>query len=139
MKKEKLLEAPKKDDKKIKLSHRFIYALSLVSIMGFIGIVSESLFDFSLIHYVEAFLMIIIGGGLILESKTKSLISIREIGLTSNNFTHLVTVVIGIIAVLAGIFSFPQIRIETSAFIAIKGIIAIIAIIIIVIQTWIIE
>ena len=127
------------DKKKLKLSHRFIYALSLVSILGFVGIVSETLFNQDLRLYVESLLMFIIGFGLILESRAKSLISIREIGLTSTNFTHLITTLIGFIAIAAGIFSFPTIMIEFPGFVAIRGIISIIAIVIIIIQTWVIE
>jgi positive regulator of sigma E activity len=49
----------------LKLSHKFIYALSLVSIVGFVGVVSESLFSFDIVFYVEAFLMLIIGVGIV--------------------------------------------------------------------------
>ncbi|MBT3690919.1 hypothetical protein HOG16_01600 [Candidatus Woesearchaeota archaeon] len=126
-------------EKKIKVSHRFVSALSLVSILGFIGIVSYALFNFNLNNYVEALLMLTIGTGLILEANINSLKSINVEGLTKNNFTHLTTMIIGGIAVLAGIFSFPGIRIENPSFLAVKGIISIIAIIFIIIQTWVIE
>jgi len=127
------------EPKKHKLSHMFVSALSLVSIIGFIGIVSQSLFDYDVSYYVEAFLMLIIGGGLVLESQAKSLVSIKEVGLNSSNFTHLITVIIGVIALLAGIFSFPPIRLYNPSFVAIKGIISVIAIVIIIIQTWFLE
>lgn len=127
------------EKKKLKLSHNFIYALSLVSILGFVGIISETFFEYNLHFYVESLLMLIIGMGMIFESKAKSLIAIKDTGLTSSNFTHLTTVVIGTIAIIAGIFSFPQIRIENPSFIAIKGIISVIAIIVIAIQTWVVE
>jgi len=128
-----------KEKRKLKLSRKFIYALSLVSILGFVGIISETFFEYNLHFYVESLLMLIIGMGMIFESKSKSLISIKDTGLTSSNFTHLTTVVIGTIAILAGIFSFPQIRIENSSFLAIKGIISVIAIIVIIVQTWVVE
>ena len=126
-------------EKKIKVSHRFVTALSLVSILGFIGIVSYTLFGFDLNNYVEASLMFIIGVGLILEANLNTLKLIKIEGLTRNNFTHLTTIIIGAIAVLAGVFSFPGIRIETHSFLAIKGIISLIAIIFIIIQTWVVE
>ena len=127
------------EKKKLKLTHKFVYALSLVSILGFVGIVSQSFFEYDLSFYVEPFLMLIIGGGLILESEAKSLVAIKEVGLTSTNFTHLITIIIGFIAVLAGIFSLPLIRLHNPSFVAIKGIIAIIAIVIISIQTWVLD
>jgi peptidoglycan/LPS O-acetylase OafA/YrhL len=125
--------------RKVKASDMFVTILALVSIIGFAGIVSITLFNFDLTFYIEALLMVIIGAGLILEGQPLQLKRIKIEGLTPTNFTHLITVVIGVIALLAGIFSFPQIRIENSGFLAVKGIISIIAIIIIVIQTWIVE
>ena len=82
--------------------------------------------------------MCIVGIGILFEARAKKLKSIAR-GLTHNNFTHLTTIIIGAIAIIAGIFSFPQIRIQFSGFLAIKGIISIIAIAIIAIQTWILD
>jgi hypothetical protein len=123
----------------VKASHRFVIVLALVSIVGFIGIVSETLFNYNLSFYVEALLMIIIGIGLVIEGKPLQLDKIKTEGLTPRNFTHLITVVIGTMAIIAGIFSIPTLRIEYQGFLAVKGIVSIIAIIIIIIQTWIIE
>ena len=125
-------------DKQIKISQRFVTALSIVSILGFLGIISQTIFNFDSAHHVEALLMFIIGLGLILEAKLKRIKSVSQ-GFTSNNITHLITIIIGAIAILAGIFSFPGIRFENPSFLAIKGIISIIAIIIIIIQTWVID
>ncbi|MFH1359396.1 MAG: hypothetical protein ABIH37_05905 [archaeon] len=130
----------KKHDKerKVKISHKFITALAIVSILGFLGIVTQSFFDFDLTPYAETLLMLIIGVGLIAEAKLKRIRSISK-GINSNNITHLTTIIIGLIAIFAGIFSYPSIRLEFAGFLAIKGIISIIAIIVIIIQTWIIE
>jgi hypothetical protein len=46
-------------------------------------------------------------------------------------------VVVGIIAIIAAILSIPQIGIENPTFLAIKGIISILAVVFIIIQTWI--
>jgi hypothetical protein len=124
---------------KIRVSSNFVNALSIVSILSFVGIVSYTLFDYNLNHFVEAFLMIIIGLGLVLEARWKKLRTISKKGITPYNFTHLTTVIIGFIAVIAGIFSLPSIRIENPSFLAIKGIVSIIAIVFIIIQTWFIE
>jgi hypothetical protein len=128
-----------KEKKKVKASHRFVMALALVSIAGFIGIVSYTLFDFDMRLYVEAAWLLILGLGLIAEGQVKRIGSIREQGLTPTNFTHLITIIVGVIAVLAGIFSIPLIRVETAGFLAVKGIISVIAIIIIAVQTWVVE
>ena len=129
----------KSPKKKIKASHKFVSVLAIVSIIGFLGIVSETLFNFELEFYVEASLMIIIGIGLAIEGQITRIKEIRTEGLTASNFTHLVTIIIGLIAIITGIFSLPGLRIESSGFLAVKGIIALIAIIIIIIQTWIVE
>ncbi|MFH1802503.1 MAG: hypothetical protein ABH864_03555 [archaeon] len=123
---------------KVKLTHRFITALSIVSILGFLGIVSETLFDFDMGGYVEAGLMLVIGAGLVLEANFQKIRSIKY-GLNSGSFTHLTTAIIGVIAIIAGIFSLPPVRIETAGFLAVKGIISIIAIIVIFVQTWVID
>lgn len=120
----------------VKVSQKFVLALSVVSILGFAGIISETLFSFDLEHYVEALLMFVIGIGLVVEAKLKKLKSVSR-GITSNNFTHLTTVTIGFIAIIAGIFSFPFLRIGAPGFLAVKGIISIIAIIMIIIHTWV--
>lgn len=128
-----------KNKQKVKASHIFVSALALVSIIGFISIISSTLFDYNLTFYAEAFLMLIIGIALIFEGQITKLTSIKEEGLTPRNFTQLTTVIVGVIAVIAGIFSLPIFRIGSSGFLAIKGILSVIAIVIIVIQTWIIE
>ncbi|MFQ5531239.1 MAG: hypothetical protein ACE5ES_01345 [Candidatus Nanoarchaeia archaeon] len=133
------LQRKKIYSKRITASNQFVTMLAIVSIIGFLGIISNTLFDFNFEFYVEALLMFTIGVGLILEGKVSTFTKVRSEGLTPVNFTHLVTVIIGIVAALAGIFSLPQIRIETNGFLAIKGIVSVIAIIVIIIQTWIVE
>jgi len=126
------------EERKVKISSRFVTTLAIVSILGFVGIVSQTLFEFDMGHYIESFWMFIIGIGMMIEAKIGKLKTISQ-GITSNNFTHLTTIIIGILAILAGIFSFPAIRIETPAFLAIKGIVSIIAIMVIILQTWIVD
>jgi hypothetical protein len=131
------LESPVKKVKKTQISTVFLSALSILSILGFVGIISDSLFDFNLNPYLEAALMVIIGIALILEAQISKLRTIAS-GLTHENFSRLVTVIIGAIAIFAGIFSFPRIEFTNPAFVAIKGILAVIAIVIIVIQSWVV-
>lgn len=128
----------KRFTEKVRISQKFVTALAIVSIVGFLGIISESFFGFDLSEYSEFSLMMVIGIGLIIEAKIKKLKSLKR-GITSNNITHLTTVIIGVIAIIAGIFSFPPIRIVNPSFLAIKGIISIIAIAVIMIQTWVID
>jgi peptidoglycan/LPS O-acetylase OafA/YrhL len=125
----------KKSVERKKTSQKFVIALSVVSIAGFLSIVAETIFNFSLDEYLDFILMLVVGAGLLVDADLKTLKSLKR-GLTPKNFTHLVVAVIGTLAVVAGIFSLPRITIEHPMFLSIKGIIAIIAIIVIVIQTW---
>jgi hypothetical protein len=124
---------------KSKLSHKFVMILAIVSILGFAGIVSETIFNRDIHIYVQALWMIAIGAGMIAEAQIKSLRNIPQEGLTPNNFTHLITTVIGMITIVAGILSFPRFNIANPSFHAIRGIISIIAIVVIVVQTWLVE
>lgn len=125
----------KKSAEKKKVSQKFVIALSIVSIVGFLSIVSETMLNFSLDTYLDFILMLVVGGGLLIDADLKTLKGLKR-GLTPKKFTHLVVAVIGALAVIAGIFSLPQISFEHPVFLAIKGVIAIIAIIVIIIQTW---
>jgi len=134
----KPLPKPKIHKRKVVVSKVFIFALSIVSILGFIGIISQGFFEFDLTFYVEAFLMFIIGAAMIAEAKVKKLLTLTK-GFNSSNFTSLVTTIIGLVAVVSGILSFPPIRFENVVFFAVKGILSVIAIVIIIVQTWIIK
>lgn len=128
-----------KRDSNLTASDKFVMILAIVSIIGFIEIVSYTLFDFSLRNYVEPFWMITIGIGFILEGQINTLKKLRKDGLNPTNFTHLTTLIIGVIAIITGILSFPQINVISTGFLAVKGILSLLAIVIIVVQTWIVK
>lgn len=123
--------------KKSTASHTFVIALSVVSIIGFISIMTESLFNFSINAYLESLWLVVLGGGLIFETSLKELKRIKEAGLGSAMLGKITMIVVGAFAVVAAILSLPQINIENPIFLAIKGIISILAIVLIIIQTWI--
>ncbi len=120
---------------KNKTSEMFITGLAVVSIAGFIGIISKSIFNFELDTYVNATFMLVVGIALLIDADFKTLRTLKY-GVTPKNFSHLTLAVIGTIAVIAGIFTIPQISIDHFLFQSTKGIISIIAIIVIVVQTW---
>ena len=125
--------------KKVNVSESFVIALAVVSIIGFGGIVSESLFGENINPYTESLLMIVIGVGLIIEAEIKKLKNLKKEGLTPGNFTHLTTAIIGLFAFFSGLLSFPMIDVQNPSFLATKGIISVIAIVFIIIQTWIVD
>ncbi len=128
----------KKGDKK-RTSRNFVIALSIVSIIGFVSIVLESLFYLDVSNYIETFWLVALGSGLILETSIKELKSVKRKGLTSDYLGKITMIVVGGLAIIAGILSLPQINIQNVSFLAIKGIISILAIVFIILQTWVIK
>ena len=82
--------------------------------------------------------MIIIGIGLVLEARIRRLRTLRH-GLNPANFTTLITLTVGGIAILTGVLSAPYFGFQNPSFFAIKGILSVIAIVVIFIQTWIVD
>ncbi len=124
--------------KRSKVSKSFVTILAIVSILGFVSIISETLFDIDIRFYVESAWMFIIGIGLILEAKIRRLRTLK-FGLNPGNFTTLITLTIGGIAIVAGVLSVPYFGLQNPSFLAMKGILSVIAIVIIFIQTWVID
>jgi hypothetical protein len=118
-------------------SRKFILALSIVSIIGFLSIMTASLFNFSIDDYVESLWLLVLGIALILETSIKEIEKVKRAGVSSNMLGKITMIVVGGIAVVAAILSLPQINIQHATFLAVKGIISILAIIFIIIQTWI--
>lgn len=116
----------------------FIIILSIISILGFISIVSSTLFITDISGYIEALWIIILGLGLIIKTSFRKLKSIKK-GLDSYNFPHLTNLFIGTTAIIAGILGSPLFNIINPTFHAIRGILAIIAIIVIILETWVIK
>lgn len=134
---EKVLENKKPIDEKTTRDD-FIIVLALISILGFIGIISQTIFLYNISGYIESFWIVLLGAGLLIETNFRKLKSINN-GLSAENSPHLINVVIGVIAVLAGIFSLPFFNISNPAFHSIRGILSLMAIVIIVVETWIIR
>lgn len=129
----------KSGKKRAKASHVFVSVLAIVSIMGFAAIISESWFGFKLNIYVESLILLVLGVGFIFESEPKRVFKKKIKELDERNFGRLTTFVVGCLAVIAGILSFPYINIQHYVFLSVKGLISFIAIIFIVIQTWLVK
>ena len=119
-------------------AEKFLIAMSLMSIVSLFSMISLSLFNIDSSGYAGALWIIIIGLGLLIESRPGQIQTIKY-GLTGENLPHLVSLIIGVLAILTGFFSFPFFGLKSPGFLAVKGIFAIIAVIIIVIKTWIVE
>jgi hypothetical protein len=131
-----------------KTSTAFTNILAILSIIGFASIISSSLLSINIDQYIETLWLTILGLGFIIESSPIQLFKTIRSQLGERNFTATTTLTIGLLAVIAGILSIPgltkvipwvQIIILAPSFPAIKGIISIIAIIFIIIQTWVLK
>ncbi len=124
---------------KKKISTGFLSVLSIVSILGFFGIVMKTLFEMDITIYIEVLWILVLGFGLLIESNLRGLFRIKETGLTSESFRELVTAVVGFLAVLTGVLLLPQIGWVTPALLAVQGIISLVAMIFILIQSLILK
>jgi len=118
-------------------SRNFVIALSVVSIIGFLNIATETLFNSSFAGYIESLWLTALGAGLIFETSFSEMKKIRLHGLTPDMLGKVTMIVVGIMAIVAAILSLPQIDANSPTFLAVKGIISILAIVFIIIQTWI--
>ena len=122
-----------------RISSHFVYILAIVSIIGFLGIIVDSFFEINIDQYVSFLWLIVMGIGFILISKPKDLYEGTKIGFDETKISRLTAFIIGVLAIIAGVLSIPQIDIQHPVFLAIKGEVSIISIIFIVIQTWVIH
>src|SRR3989344_3829543 len=70
-----------------------VIILALISILGFVGIISETIFYYDLKGIIESLWILILGTGLLIETKYQKLKSMRR-GLTNENFPHMTNFVI---------------------------------------------
>lgn len=116
-------------------------ALAVVSILGFLAILVKSVADVSIAEWVDGLLFIIIGGVLLLAGGFYSIIKYFENGLTNDEITKILTVFVGLISFLVGIFTFPFPAFDPIEEIPVvegtKTIIAGLAIIVIAVDSWV--
>lgn len=135
--KEREKQKIKERRKRSKTSRNFVIALSIVSIIGFVSIILESLFYIDISGYIDTLWLLTLGLGLILETSLRELRSIERKGLSSEYLGKITMIVVGSLAIIAGALSIPQVNIQNPSFLAVKGIISILAIVFIILQTWV--
>lgn len=131
VKKEAKFRKPKR-----RVSTKFAGILALISIVGFVQIILESFFNISIREYAAFLWLIIMGVGFLVISKPKSLYETSKQEFDEGSFSRLTTLVLGFMAIVAGILSLPFVNIEHPILFATMGIISIISIIFIIVQTW---
>ncbi len=139
--KESDIDIPKEDLKTIckefRVSKPFVIVLSIVSILGFVGIISKTLFFVNIDHYIESSWFLIMGIGFIIEGRPLRLFKKIEKELNQSTFSSMTTLIVGLLATIVGILTFLQLN--NSAFQAMQGLISIIAIVFIAVETWVIK
>ncbi|MDD2444999.1 MAG: hypothetical protein PHX15_01605 [Candidatus Nanoarchaeia archaeon] len=125
--------------KENRVSRPFVIVLSIISILGFSSIVSDSFFNYSIEKYVESMWFIILSIGFIFESHPRRLFKRIKDTMNDRTFTAITTFILGSIAFIAGIFTLPFFNIINPAFLAVKGLLSLVAISFIIIQTWVIR
>jgi len=118
---------------------KFITGLALVSIMGFLVILINALTGIDIGEWADGFLFVIIGTSLILLGGIKMFIKYFDDGLDDIEVAKILTIIVGIFSILVGLIVMP-IRFLDSLRVpqldGIKVIIASLAIVIIIIETW---
>jgi uncharacterized membrane protein len=122
---------------KRKTSRNLVIALSIVSIISFTSIVLESIFYINISEYIDTLWLMVLGIGLIFETSIGELKLIKKDGLNSEYLGKITMIVVGSLSVIAGALSLPQVNIQNPSFLAVKGIISLLAIVFIILQTWI--
>jgi hypothetical protein len=121
------------------VSRNFVVVLSIVSILGFVGIASLTLFNLNLNSLMDFGIILTIGIGLIIEADIEKLKKIKRKGLESNNFARLITAILGGLSILTAILTFPWLGLNLPGFVPIKGVVSVLAIGFIAIQTWLLK
>jgi len=116
----------------------FLWSLAIISILGFIGIMAQVWLGFDLIvKNAAAYMLIILGFGLAVEGQVRKWKNFRSGGYSSTEIAHVVTGIIGMIAIFVGILDLTGL--EGPTLMAMQGIISMIAVIIIIFQTWVVD
>jgi len=118
---------------------KFVFFLILIDISWFAYVVSDNLFGMNFADYGESAWTLFLGLGLIWYSDVKKVLRIRTQGFRSSNFASLATFVIGVLAVAVSIMSLPQINVVSESLNAVKGILGLIAIVYVILESWVVK
>ena len=124
---------------KRKVGTKFVGVLALISIYGFTEIILQSLLDISIIEYSSSVWLIIMSIGFFLAARPKNLYETAKTSISENVFSRIVTLIIGLLALVSGVSSLPQVNIIHPALETIKAVIGVISVIFIILQAWVFD
>lgn len=121
----------------------FMIYLAIVSIIGFVLEITLDIFQVDLSAWFRGLMFIIIGAGIIAVGNVQAIRShLKDGRLIGREIADIFTVIIGIFAVLVGIVALPidfLNKLDVPAFDGIRALVAFLAIVMIIIQTWFIK
>jgi len=123
----------------VKAKSSFMYVLAIVSILGFLTTALDSFGHIDINNYVKSLIFVVIGIGLMIEGNIRLLPKMLRHGLTSAETTHILAITIGLFAVVSGFLSMPFMGLENETFTTLKGVLSVFAIIIIIVETWLVR
>lgn len=118
---------------------KFLFFLIMIDLTWFASVVSDNLLGMNLQDYGEFAWILLFSLGMIIISDVKKMTSIKRRGFRSDNFASLVTFIIGVMAFVVAVLSLPQINMTSPVMSSIKGILALIAIIYVILEGLIIK
>lgn len=122
-----------------KVSTKFTGVLAVISIIGFLEILLKSFFNFSLSNYSSFLWLLTMGVGLIIITNPRVFLKRAKDNFNEASFSMLTTFVLGCMAIIAAILSFPLINLDHPILSATMGIVSVISILFIIFQAWIIK
>jgi hypothetical protein len=126
-------------EKKRQVGTKFAGVLAFISIYGFLEIILDGTLDYSILEYSNTVWLVIMGVGFLFVARPIKLYRESKNNISENSFSRMVTLIIGLISIIAGILSLPEINIVHQSLKLVKAIVSVIAILFIVLQTWIFE
>lgn len=118
---------------------KFLFFLVMIDLVGFLIIALNNLVGLNLKVYSEFAWTLLFSFGLILISDVKKILSIGRKGIKTDNFSSLVTFIIGVLALVVAILSLPQFNIVSPTMSSIKGIVALIAVSYVIIEIFFVK
>ena len=119
------------------ITNTFLTALAVTSIISFLVVILGAFFQISIAQLVTPAIMIIFGLAFLVEGQIKFWFKFRHGGYSPTEITHIITGSLGFLSIIVGIVSFfVQ---GNTIFTALQGVIASIAVVVIIVETWIVK
>ena len=118
---------------------KFLFFLVMIDLTWFASVALDNLVGLQLQAYGEFAWTLLFSLGLIIISDVKKIVGIGRKGIKTDNFSNLVTFIIGVLAFVVAILSLPQINIVSPTMNSVKGIVALIAVSYVVIEIFFVK